>query len=83
MAKMKKKTRGGARKGAGRKPTGKVVSVTKYVRCSEAQAQALDDYMGGLNSDQEAAGLPMVSFSQWSREVLLTEAEREDLIEDE
>lgn len=79
LKKPRKKKRGGARKGAGRPATGKVVTKTKYVRCSDVQAEALDDHMEAVNSDRAAKGLKNVSFSKWAVEALLVQAGREDL----
>lgn len=81
LLKKPKKTHGGARSGAGRKPTGKVIDKTKWVRCSTPVSDALDDHMEAYNADRQAAGLKKESFSRWASEVLLRAIGREDLID--
>ena len=79
----KKKTpHGGARKGAGRPATGKTVTGILYIRCLPIAREAIDEYLEGVNSDREDAGLRPISLSRWGTEALLKAAGRRDLVKE-
>lgn len=80
LKKPTKKTHGGRRAGAGRKPTGRTVTSVKYIRCPEIASEAIDAHLEGLNNDRESAGLKPVSLSRWGTEALLKAAGRRDIL---
>lgn len=80
LKKPKKMTHGGAREGAGRPATGRVVTETKYVRCSPEVAVTLDEHVATLNAARAAKGDSPLSFARWAREALLAAAGRKDLV---
>lgn len=74
------KARGGARAGAGRKPTtGEAMDKGIYIRCSETQKDALQGFIDGVNEERKAKGLPEVDLSTWIRELALKHSGNEHL----
>ncbi|HHH30976.1 MAG TPA: hypothetical protein ENK57_21890, partial [Polyangiaceae bacterium] len=73
--------RGGARKGAGRKPLlGAKMEAGVYVRCSEEQKSAFESFITDLNEKRKAKGYPgKVSLSTWLRELALKHSGNEEL----
>lgn len=66
------KARGGARAGAGRKPTTDTAMDTGiYLRCSDTQKLALQGYIDDLNKKRKAEGKANVDLSTWIRELAL------------
>lgn len=74
------KQRGGARAGAGRKPTtGVAMDKGIYIRCSDEQKEALQTFIDKMNEERKAKGLPEVDLSTWIRELSLKHSGNEHL----
>lgn len=79
-AEEKKKSHGGRRDGAGRKPIlGTAMSTGIYIRCSPEQKEALSVFVKALSAERVAQGLPNVELSTWLRELGLKFSGNEEL----
>jgi hypothetical protein len=73
--------RGGKRNRAGRPCLGDVLLDTGiYIRCSQAQKNALERYVKNLSEQLIAQKENGISLSTWIRELILTESKNEDLL---
>lgn len=75
------KKKGGAREGAGRKPTlGKKMQAGIYVRCSDEQKDALQAHVDKINAARAEEGIASnVAVSEWMRELALKHSGNEHL----